>query len=226
MHSENFQFRELLLERPGRAARPAGGMTASRAFDIFAASACLIFLAPLMLGITLMILVVDRAPPLFGHTRVGRDGVTFKCLKFRSMRLNADEHLRALLERDENARLWWERQHKLPEDPRITRLGNLLRRSSLDELPQLFNVLRGEMSMVGPRPIVAAEIVKYGRYFEYYCRVRPGISGLWQISGRSHTSYRRRVAMDVIYVRSHTFWLDLKIAALTLPAVVLQRGSQ
>ena len=226
MHRGDLGFREVAPGRVQPLAPAPSRPALMRIFDVAASLACLIFLAPLMLAILVLILVIDRAPPVFGHTRIGRGGAAFRCFKFRTMRLDADEHLRALLESDETARLWWERQHKLPEDPRITPLGSLLRRSSLDELPQFLNVLRGEMSLVGPRPIVAAEIAKYGRYFEHYCRVRPGITGLWQVSGRSSTTYRRRVAMDVVYIRSRTLLLDLKIAALTLPAVVFQRGSQ
>jgi len=226
MHSENLPFEELTLRGADRPARVRRGVDPARLMDITGALLVLVFLAPLMVMIVGLILVVDRAPPIFGHARIGRGGRTFKCLKFRSMRVNADELLRAHLARDDEARACWERQHKLLRDPRITPLGSLLRRSSLDELPQLFNVLRGDMSLVGPRPIVRAEIAKYGRYFVHYCRVRPGITGLWQVSGRSDTSYRRRVALDVTYVKFRTFWLDLRILALTLPAVILQKGSQ
>jgi exopolysaccharide production protein ExoY len=141
------------------------------------------------------------------------------------MVIDADARLKDLLERDPQARAEWEADHKLRNDPRITRIGHFLRKSSLDELPQFFNVLMGEMSLVGPRPIVADEIVKYGRYFANYCRVRPGITGLWQISGRNDVSYRRRVAMDIAYVRSKSLALDMSILLLTVPRVVARRGS-
>jgi lipopolysaccharide/colanic/teichoic acid biosynthesis glycosyltransferase len=138
---------------------------------------------------------------------------------------DADVRLVQLLAESAQAREEWARDHKLRRDPRITPIGSFLRRSSLDELPQLFNVLKGEMSLVGPRPIVHSEIERYGRYFREYCRVRPGITGLWQISGRSNVSYRRRVALDVTYVRSKSLVLDIKILALTLPCVLVARGS-
>ena len=134
--------------------------------------------------------------------------------------------LAALLQRDLGARREWEATQKLTHDPRVTPLGRFLRASSLDELPQLINVLRGEMSLVGPRPIVAAEKPFYGRRFEAYARVRPGISGLWQISGRSDTSYRRRVACDVVYVRRQGFLTDLQVLLLTIPAVLAARGAR
>ena len=126
---------------------------------------------------------------------------------------------------DPIARLEWEKDHKLRNDPRITRLGSFLRKSSLDELPQLFNVLRGEMSLVGPRPIVDAEVVRYGRYFADYCSVRPGITGLWQISGRNDVSYRRRVALDVAFARARSRSLYVRILAGTVPSVLVRRGS-
>src|SRR5205085_5042530 len=119
----------------------------------------------------------------------------------------------------------WEKDHKLRNDPRVTKLGAFLRKSSLDELPQLFNVLRGEMSLVGPRPIVDAEAAKYGRRFRHYCAVKPGITGLWQVSGRNDTSYRTRVAMDCIYAQRRNALLDAKVLAATVPAVLIARGS-
>ncbi len=152
-------------------------------------------------------------------------GRLFRCCKFRTMAIDAEERLTELLDRDPEARAEWARNHKLRNDPRITSLGGFLRRSSLDELPQFFNVLKGDMSLVGPRPIVLAEVGFYGRYFNDYCRVRPGITGLWQISGRSLVSYRRRVALDVTYVRSHCAMLYMKILARTVPAVLRGYGS-
>ena len=149
----------------------------------------------------------------------------FKCLKFRSMLVDADRRLQELLAQDPVARAEWERDHKLRDDPRITALGSFLRRSSVDEIPQLFNVLRGEMSLVGPRPIVAAEVPRYRRYINHYCSVTPGITGLWQVSGRNDVSYRRRVALDVTYARSKSLLFDLKILAATVPAVLLRKGS-
>lgn len=187
--------------------------------------AIIIFLLPILVVTALAVWLQDRGPILFGHPRIGRNGRTFKCLKFRSMAVDAQERLQELLAADPLARAEWERDHKLKNDPRITPLGDFLRRSSLDELPQLLNVLRGEMSLIGPRPIVQAEAARYGRRFVHYCSVRPGISGLWQISGRSDTTYRRRVAIDVVYARKRTMVLDAKILVATIPAVLLRKGS-
>jgi len=185
----------------------------------------LIFFAPVMLLVALLIKLQDGGPILFGHTRIGYGGRSFKCLKFRSMVVDADARLQALLQSDPGARIEWERDHKLRHDPRVTAFGDFLRRSSLDELPQLFNVLRGEMSLVGPRPIVEAEKARYGRYFDLYCKVRPGITGLWQVSGRSSVSYRRRVALDVAYSRGRCLKLYFRILFATAPAVLARRGA-
>lgn len=197
----------------------------ARLFDILIAVAALWFFAPLMLVLAFAIKAQDGGPVTFGHTRIGRDGRTFKCLKFRSMVVDAETRLQNLLAADAMARAEWEVDHKLRQDPRVTALGALLRKSSLDELPQLINVLRGEMSIVGPRPIVAAEIVRYGRAFRYYKVLRPGITGLWQSSGRNNVSYRRRVAMDVLYAKRRSVGLYLYILLKTVPAVLLRDGS-
>jgi lipopolysaccharide/colanic/teichoic acid biosynthesis glycosyltransferase len=141
------------------------------------------------------------------------------------MVVDADAQLKALLESDPASSAEWAATRKLKNDPRITRLGLFLRRSSLDELPQLINILRGEMALVGPRPIVAAEAPFYGDYFGYYISVRPGVTGLWQISGRNDTTYAERVALDTRYVRQRSFLLDVRIIAATIPAVLLRRGS-
>ncbi|WBH18205.1 sugar transferase [Sphingomonas radiodurans] len=193
--------------------------------DLAVALIALAFFLPLMLVIATIIYVTDPGPVFFAHRRVGRGGRHFRCLKFRSMAVNAEELLAELLAKDAEARAEWARDHKLKNDPRITAIGGLLRKSSLDELPQLFNVLRGEMSLVGPRPIVDAEVLRYGRYFAHYCSVRPGITGLWQVSGRNNTSYRRRVAFDVTYSRSRSALFDAKILVMTVPSVMLARGS-
>lgn len=199
---------------------------ASRILDIAIAGGVLVFFAPLMLVIAMLIWLQDGAGPFFGHRRIGRGGREFACLKFRSMVPNAEAKLKALLDADAEARRQWQAEQKLRDDPRVTPLGDFLRRSSLDELPQLINVLRGDMSIVGPRPIVHAEARRYGRSFESYCAVRPGITGLWQVSGRSDVSYRRRVALDRLYVRTKSLGRDLGILAMTLPAVLLRKGSR
>jgi len=196
-----------------------------RLLDITIALVVLIFIAPLMLAISLMIRAQDGGPALFRQSRIGEGGRTFKCLKFRTMVIDAEARLNALLARDPEARKEWEADHKLRKDPRITALGAFLRKSSLDELPQLFNVLKGEMSLVGPRPIVAAEVERYGRWFAYYCAVKPGVTGLWQVNGRNDVSYRRRVALDVLYARTIGVRRYVQIMAATVPAVLMRSGS-
>lgn len=197
-----------------------------RVVEIVLSLLALVALLPLLALIAALVAGGSRGPILYRQERLGRNGETFGCLKFRSMVQDADTRLAILLARDETARMEWEHHRKLRRDPRITPLGGFLRRSSLDELPQLLNVLRGEMSLVGPRPIVRDEARYYGRYMADYTRVRPGISGLWQISGRSNTSYRRRVACDVLYVRRKSFRLDLVITLMTIPAVLASRGAR
>lgn len=196
-----------------------------RIVDVMIALVALLFLTPLLLLIALAVLVCDPGPVVFRHRRVGRDGKTFGCLKFRSMYVGAEERLTAILSTNPELRAQWERDQKLDNDPRITRIGAVLRVTSLDELPQLINVIRGEMSLVGPRPIVAAEVPRYGRFIDSYYAVRPGLTGLWQVTGRSSTTYRRRVATDVFYARSRSLLFDTKILFATIPAVVAGRGS-
>ena len=195
-----------------------------RMIDIACAATLLLILAPVMMIVALLVFANDGGPVIFPHRRLGRGGHTFYCLKFRSMVVNAEARLMEVLANDPEARLCWERDHKLKNDPRITLVGKFLRRTSLDELPQLFNVLRGEMSMVGPRPIYAEEKIQYGRYIEEYFSVRPGLTGLWQISARG-TTFRRRVAADVKCVRSYSLGTYLRIAILTVPAILMTRGS-
>jgi lipopolysaccharide/colanic/teichoic acid biosynthesis glycosyltransferase len=196
-----------------------------RIMDVVIVSLALLFVLPLMVVIAVAIFVQDGGPVVFSHRRVGRGGRPFYCLKFRSMTVGAEARLANLLASSPVARAEWARDHKLRYDPRITPLGRFLRRSSLDELPQLLNVLRGEMSIVGPRPIVEAEISRYGRRFRHYCSVKPGITGLWQISGRTDVSYRSRVAMDCLFVKSKCPWLYVWIVIATIPAVVMRKGS-
>lgn len=196
-----------------------------RLLDVTIALLALLFFLPLLVIISVLILVTDPGPVIFAHKRIGHGGKPFYCLKFRSMAVDAKERLEALLAADPRARKEWLLNQKLRDDPRITRIGAVLRKTSLDELPQLLNVLRGDMSLVGPRPIVVDEIERYGRYFTHYCRVRPGITGLWQVSGRSDVSYRRRVAFDVVYTRSYSVALNTKILLFTIPCVLRQRGS-
>jgi exopolysaccharide production protein ExoY len=185
----------------------------------------IVFVLPLMVLVAVAIAIVDPGPIVFKHRRVGRSGNHFYCYKFRTMVVDAEARLADLLARDPEAREEWTRDHKLRVDPRTTPLGRFLRRTSLDELPQLFNILRGEMNLVGPRPIVDAEVVRYGRRFAHYCRVKPGLTGLWQVSGRNDVSYRRRVATDSLYAQVKSPVLDAAILLATVPAVLLRKGS-
>lgn len=194
------------------------------AFDQTAALALVILLSPLLCALAIMVRR-DGGPALFRHRRIGAGGRMFDCIKFRTMVVDADEVLRKTIRADAQSAAEWAATQKLRDDPRVTRIGSFLRRSSLDELPQLLNVLHGEMSLIGPRPIVQAEVARYGSDIEYYYAAKPGLTGLWQVSGRSDMSYARRVRLDVWYVRNWTLWHDIAILFKTIPAVFLQRGA-
>lgn len=197
----------------------------SRLVDIiFSASALLVFL-PVMVLLCIAISLQDGGSPVFIHRRIGRGGRMFPCLKLRTMVRDSEVRLRRHLEQNPEAQAEWALDQKLRNDPRITPLGRFLRKSSLDELPQLINVVWGHMSLVGPRPIVPAEVERYGRYMQFYCTMRPGITGLWQVSGRNDISYRRRVAMDTIYSRTRWVGGDIWIMVRTVPAVFASKGS-
>lgn len=185
----------------------------------------LVLFSPIMLSLAYLIWRRDGAPIFFGHYRVGANGKLFRCLKFRSMFVNSEQMLRELLHKDPQARADWERDQKLSNDPRITPVGRFLRRTSLDELPQLLNVLRGEMALVGPRPITVPELSRYGAVRWHYLSVMPGMTGLWQVSGRNNTSYEERVELDRRYVENRNVWLDLSILARTAKVVVLREGA-
>ena len=176
-----------------------------------------------LLGI--LIKLESPGPAFYGHRRVGRDHSSFCVWKLRTMQANGDELLRKALAESGALREEWDRDHKLRRDPRITRVGRFLRKTSLDELPQLWNVLRGEMSLVGPRPIVEEEVASYGQNFSLYCRVTPGLTGLWQVSGRNTVSSRERVHLDSYYVRNWSPWLDLHILARTAKVVLTGQGA-
>ncbi|WP_439578512.1 sugar transferase [Elioraea sp.] len=198
---------------------------AKRTLDIAGAAMLLVLFAPLMAVIALLI-ARDGGPVLYAHRRVGRDGASFGCLKFRSMVVDADLRLAELLERDPVARAEWETTRKLRRDPRVTAVGRFLRASSLDELPQLINVLKGEMSLVGPRPVQQSELnAFYGAAASYYRAVRPGLTGPWQVSGRNDTSYADRVALDVRYVAEASLLDDIRILLRTPFAVLRRRGA-
>jgi exopolysaccharide production protein ExoY len=190
------------------------------------ALAMLLLLTPVMAVVAVLIFSRDGAPILFAHFRVGCDGRLFRCLKFRTMRRDSAEVLERLLRDDPRARAEWQKDQKLSDDPRITAIGRFLRRSSLDELPQLFNVLRGEMSLVGPRPITVAELTRYRMVRWHYLSVRPGITGLWQVSGRNNTTYDERVALDMEYVEKRSLRLDLLILVKTFRVVIGKEGAR
>lgn len=195
-----------------------------RAFDIAVSFLLIILLMPLLAWIAIRIRV-SGPKILFKHRRVGQKGSTFNCYKFRTMALNSDQLLKELLERDPLARSEWEEKMKITNDPRITSIGHLLRKTSLDELPQLWNVLRGDMSLVGPRPIVDKEMSRYGNRIEFYTSVKPGITGLWQVSGRSDTDYKTRVQLDTWYVKNWTLWNDIAILFKTVKVVLNRSGA-
>jgi exopolysaccharide production protein ExoY len=214
------------MKLPKIFARPRASTEAMiRTLDFGVAAGMIVCLAPLMLFTMLAIRLQDGRSSIFAHRRYGRGGRTFLCYKFRSMAANSDVRLARVLASDPEARAEWNRDHKLRDDPRVTPIGRFIRKTSLDELPQLFNVLRGEMSLVGPRPIVAAEVSRYGKHFQTYCSVRPGVTGIWQISGRNEVGYRRRVAMDSVLARQLTPKLYLQILAGTARSVITARGA-
>jgi exopolysaccharide production protein ExoY len=197
------------------------GLTSKRTIDIVLALGGIILLAPLFMICFLMIAVSSPGPVLFRHRRVGFKGKHFDCLKFRTMVTNSEQRLQQLLESNPIAAAEWDAFRKLRDDPRITAIGSILRRSSLDELPQLFNVLKGDMSIVGPRPVPDEELIRYSNFANAYLACRPGITGLWQVTGRSTTTYGRRVACDVFYARKWSLSLDAKILLVTIPALLL-----
>ena len=201
------------------------GGKSKRIFDVIIASITLIVFLPLFAFVVLLLKLTDPGPVIFRHIRVGQGGRRFACFKFRSMVLDSDKVLKTLLESDPAARKEWDRTQKLANDPRITPLGKFLRQSSLDELPQLINVIRGDMSLVGPRPIVPSELTRYGDKLSLYLQARPGITGIWQVSGRNDCGYDRRIEMDANYVRNWRFSTDFVILLRTLGAVLAQRGS-
>jgi len=217
--------RGLLARDPTPAVMPAGGAAlAKRLLDLVGAVVLGLVFAPLILVI---VFLMRRSGDtvIYRHLRVGRGGRIFCCLKFRTMIPNADEVLRDLLAGNPELQAEWMRDHKLRNDPRVTRLGRFLRRTSLDELPQLLNVLRGEMSLVGPRPVVREELLRYGRNVATYLAAKPGITGLWQVTGRNNTDYRRRVVLDTYYVRNQNLLLDLYILVKTTGVVLGGKGA-
>jgi lipopolysaccharide/colanic/teichoic acid biosynthesis glycosyltransferase len=208
--------------KPPRSAEP---FEFDRLGELALAGLILLVAAPVLIVVAMMIWAEDGGPVFFSQSRIGRGGKHFRCYKLRTMSIDAAPRLARLLESSEESREEWARDHKLKNDPRITRLGRFLRKTSIDEFPQMLNVIRGDMSLVGPRPIVDSEVGRYGRRFKAYCTVRPGITGLWQVKGRNDVSYRRRVAIDTIYCANKSLGLDIRIVAATVPVVLFRRGS-
>ncbi len=203
---------------------PLGGYW-KRGLDIAIASSMLLILAPVMLMTAALIYLTMGRPIFYADERIGFNRTAFRCYKFRTMVKNAKDKLTAYLENNPEAAAEWRLTQKLKDDPRITPLGKLLRKSSLDELPQLMNALRGDMTCVGPRPVTVGELARYGASARYYIRTRPGLTGLWQVSGRSNTSYRYRVVLDRSYVTSWSVWSDISILLRTAPALLRFRDS-
>ncbi len=216
-HVVMFQMRNNLKNR--------GNRILKFVFDWFLTLVGTICIAPIFAVISIWIYLDSPGPVIFKHRRVGKDGNEFDCYKFRSMCVDADRKLKELLDGNPKARKEWEKDFKLKEDPRITKSGAFLRKTSLDELPQIFNVLKGEMSLVGPRPIIRAEVPRYGKYISDYYMVRPGITGLWQTSGRNDIDYNERVQMDTWYVRNWNIWFDIVLLWRTFKAVLAGKGA-
>ena len=204
--------------------RDAGALVLKRILDVIVAALLLILALPFAAAIALAIALEKRGPVFFAHTRIGKGRRRFRLWKFRSMVVDADWLLARHLEAHADKLAEWRETHKLQNDPRVTRVGRLLRRFRLDELPQLINVLRGEMSMVGPRPIVEEEIPQYGPVFLLYVQVLPGLTGLWQVSVHTHNSYRERTELDLKYMRDRTIWMDLLVLLKTVRVVIFGRA--
>lgn len=197
-----------------------------RAFDIAFSLLALIVGSPLFLLVALCVRFSSKGRVIYSHERIGRGGKTFRCYKFRTMYRDADHRLKDILSKNPDLKEEWEKKHKLVNDPRVTPVGSFLRKTSLDELPQFWNVLKGDLSVVGPRPVVKAEVQRFlGIRAPLILSVRPGLTGIWQVSGRSNTSYEERLAMDEEYISKQSILLDLKLIARTVPAMVFTRGA-
>ncbi|WGE83402.1 undecaprenyl-phosphate galactose phosphotransferase WbaP [Actinobacillus equuli] len=218
-----FSYEVMLLRVNNNLAKRSSRIL-KRSMDILGSLALIIGLSPLL--VTLYILIKkDGGNAIYGHRRIGQNGKPFDCLKFRSMVVNSKEVLEELLAKDAEARAEWEKDFKLKNDPRVTKIGAFIRKTSLDELPQLFNVLKGEMSLVGPRPIVADELARYEEDVDYYLMAKPGMTGLWQVSGRNDVDYETRVYFDSWYVKNWSLWNDIAILFKTITAVRKRAGA-
>lgn len=215
---------EMLLLRVNNNLAKRSSRILKRTMDIVGSLAIITLLSPVLLYLYFSV-KKDGGNAIYGHPRIGRNGKTFNCLKFRSMVVNSKEVLDELLRTDPEARAEWEKDFKLKNDPRITKIGAFIRKTSLDELPQLFNVLKGEMSLVGPRPIVADELERYQDDVEYYLMAKPGMTGLWQVSGRNDVDYNTRVYFDSWYVKNWSLWNDIAILLKTVNVVLKRDGA-
>lgn len=197
-----------------------------RIFDIAFSLSAILVLSPLFVLIAMGIWCCSSGKVIYSQKRIGRGGILFRCYKFRTMYPDADMRLHEILENDPAKRKEWDETHKLKDDPRVTPIGIFLRKTSLDELPQFWNVLKGDLSVVGPRPVTQQEIAKhFGESANKILSLRPGITGLWQISGRSDISYPKRIALDEHYIYHRSFLLDMKIIALTIPRIISRKGA-
>lgn len=197
-----------------------------RIFDIVFSLLTMVIIIPVSIVVIILIMIESPgAAPIFKHYRVGKDGKLFPCYKFRSMVPNAKEKLQEYLKNNPEAKIEWDKYFKLKNDPRITKVGKIIRKTSIDELPQFINVLKGEMSWVGPRPIIKDEIHYYGKYIKDYYAVLPGITGMWQVSGRSEIGYKDRVSLDVWYVRNWSIWIDITLILKTIKIVLFRKGA-
>ncbi len=196
-----------------------------RVIDVVVATTLFIFILPMLAAIAILIRAQGAGPVVFKQTRCGKAGKAFTCYKFRTMQIDAPATLQELLERDPAAAAEWEKNQKLQNDPRVTKLGIFLRRSSLDELPQLVNIIAGDMSIIGPRPVTFKELPRYGSKLPYYAAARPGVTGLWQVNGRNKLAYEQRVAYDAAYAKDWSLIGDLKIILKTVPVVLFTDGA-
>lgn len=219
-----FNEKLMLLRLKNNLARPINRWIKT-IFDYVLTITGTIAISPILIVIALWIYKDSPGPVIFKHRRIGRNGKEFNCYKFRSMCVDAKEKLEQLLKTDPEAKAEWEKDFKLKNDPRITKSGAFLRKTSLDELPQIFNVLKGEMSLVGPRPIIRDEMIRYGEYINDYLMVKPGITGMWQVSGRSDIDYAERVLLDSWYTRNWSVWLDITLLFKTFKVVLLRKGA-
>ena len=202
-----------------------GNLFLKRFIDIVAIVLCFPILIPLMLILSILVKLTSKGPVFYGHKRVGKNGKEIKCWKFRSMCINSQEMLEEILRTDPVRRAEWEKDRKFLDDPRVTKFGKFLRKTSLDELPQLFNILFGDMSLVGPRPVTEPELDKYGKYKDYVLSVVPGLTGMWQVSGRSDTGYEERISFDTYYIQNWSIWLDIWILIKTVWVVLKGKGA-